>query len=135
MLQQTTFTYNSSLWTNKSSYNEQAGRNMASDETKMATYWATPFTSLCLGMRYEEQTRWIKLDYQAKSLYDVISSNQHRATNISISTWKNLLNESSVQVTWLGGGHRPAEKGLCIRCFLVFFWGGGVDQYNAHSLS
>ena len=42
-------------------------------------------------------TKWLRLDYEAKSLYDVIHDNAYKATHLGRNAWKNLIRGSSLQ--------------------------------------
>ena len=67
-------------------------------ETKMPSFWSTPFTKLCLGMQAAGQkTNWIAVSYNASSLHSLMSTNTHHKTNVSRSEWKSLLADSSLQ--------------------------------------
>ena len=68
-----------------------------SEETKLPTYWNTPFTKICLGMKVGSDTRFILLPKQARSLYSLIADGVHRATSLSRDTWKTLIAGSSLQ--------------------------------------
>lgn len=87
-----TFTYHSEYWSNTVAYNEGGGTNLAEVETKLSTYWSTPFTQLCLGMKYKMEENWIVLGHTGSSLYDVIANGTHTPTNLTIGDWKTLLN-------------------------------------------
>ena len=67
-------------------------------ETKMPTFWSTPFTKLCLGMQAAgQETNWITVSYQASSLYSLMSTNTYQSTKVGEGKWKSLLVESSLQ--------------------------------------
>jgi hypothetical protein len=67
-------------------------------ETKLATFWSTPFTQLCVGMRVNNSLRFIPISYKANSLYDILADGKFRATNIPRNTWKSLYDDSSLQI-------------------------------------
>jgi hypothetical protein len=46
-------------------------------ETKLATYWNTPFKEICLGMKVNNSLNFISISYQASSLYDVIADGRN----------------------------------------------------------
>ena len=98
-LLQTTFSYNSDLWTNKVPLNQSSGKSgFDHDETKMPSFWSTPFTKLCLGMLAAgQETNWITVSYQASSLHSLTSTNTHYPTNVGRGRWKSLLADSSLQ--------------------------------------
>ncbi|XP_028396187.1 uncharacterized skeletal organic matrix protein 5-like [Dendronephthya gigantea] len=93
-----TFIYNSPLWTNKETYAIQDGlEGLTGNESKLASYWNTPFTKICLGMSYNGETKWINLDYTASSLYSVIADGKFRETTAGRAAWKSLIAGSSLQ--------------------------------------
>ena len=96
---QTTFSYNSDLWTNKMPFNQSSGKSgFDHNETKMPSFWSMPFTKLCLGMQAAgQETNWITVSYQASSLHSLMSTNTHYATNVDRREWKSLLADSSLQ--------------------------------------
>ncbi|KXJ07098.1 putative skeletal organic matrix protein 5 [Exaiptasia diaphana] len=66
-IDRSTFGYDSSYWTNKKAYHVNGGQSGADhQETKLPTYWATPFTSLCLGMMtvFQRRPNWIRVNYK-----------------------------------------------------------------------
>ncbi|XP_028396191.1 uncharacterized protein LOC114520165 [Dendronephthya gigantea] len=94
-----TFIYNSQLWTNKETYAMQDGlEGLTKKESKLASYWKTPFTKVCLGMSYNGNRKWMTFDYTARSLYSVIADGQFRATTAGRAAWKSLIAESSLQL-------------------------------------
>ena len=97
---QQTFTYDAEYWNDTVAYNESAGTSLNEDETKLSSFWSTPFTRLCLGMKHPDNgvTNWIALDYSASSLRDVIGDGTFQPTNLSATEWKTLLNNSEIQV-------------------------------------
>ena len=66
-------------------------------ETKLATFWSTPFTQLCVGMKVNNLIRFIPISYKANSLYDIFADGKFRATSIPRDTWKSLYKDSSLQ--------------------------------------
>ena len=96
--EQATFLYDSALWTNRTAYNVPGGSSLdASEETKLPTYWETPFSRICLGMTAEGQTNYLAINYTADSLYSLIADGQYRATTLGRDTWKALISGSSLQ--------------------------------------
>ena len=96
---QRTFHYDSDFWKNKNEFNLPGGETgFDSQETKLPTYWETPFSKICLGMKYGQQIRYIVINKQAHSLYSLIADDQHRATSLSREKWKSLIGpEASLQ--------------------------------------
>ena len=96
---QQTFHYDSDFWKNKAEFNLPGGETgFDLQETKLPTYWETPFFKICLGMMYDHQMRSIAVEKQADSLYSLIADGQHRATSLSRNKWKSLVGpEASLQ--------------------------------------
>ena len=92
-----TFTYDSALWSNNETFNEDSVA-MNDVEAKLVSYWALPFTELRLGMKSGATTRWIVISLKATSLYSLIADGKYRSTNIGKTTWRSLLQQSSLQV-------------------------------------
>ena len=49
-------------------------------------------------MKTNGNTKWLRLDYEAKSLYDVIHGNAYKATHLGRKAWKDLIPGSSLQL-------------------------------------
>ena len=67
------------------------------EETKLPTYWTTPFTKLCLGMRVSGQTKFLVINQKASSLFSLIADDQYRPTSLQRDAWKSLISGSSLQ--------------------------------------
>jgi hypothetical protein len=86
------------LWTNKESYAVEDGlEGLTEKESKLASYWKTPFKKICLGMTVNGDRKWMMLDYEASSLYSVIADGQYRNTSAGRVAWKSLIAGSSLQ--------------------------------------
>ena len=97
-LSQNTFRYDSALWADKNAYNSEGGKTgLDNQETKLPTYWTTPFTKICLGMKAEGQTKFISVDQDASSLYSLIADGTYRATSLGRGEWKSLVPGASLQ--------------------------------------
>ena len=95
---QDTFSYSSAYWSDKNSYNLAGGRTgLDSQETKLPSYWNTPFTKICLGMKVGASTKFIVLQKQASSLYSLIADGSYRQTSLGRGVWKSLIAGSSLQ--------------------------------------
>ena len=96
---QETFHYNSLYWNNKHEYKITGGENgFDSKETKLPTYWNTPFSKICLGMKIGNQTNFIVINKKANSLYSLIADGKYRATSLGRDTWKTLIgSQASLQ--------------------------------------
>ena len=96
---QNTFNNDAGYWTNTNSYNLAGGQTgFDSQETKLPTYWNTPFTKICLGMKIGSQERFTPINKQAGSLHSLIANGQYHATSLGRSTWKWLIgSQASMQ--------------------------------------
>ena len=96
---QPTFLYDSTYWTDKQSFNDQGGlTGLDHEETKLPTYWSTPFTKICLGMKVGGQTRFLLLNQTASSLHSLIADGVYRKTSLGRNSWKSLVPGASLQV-------------------------------------
>ncbi|XP_073250004.1 uncharacterized protein [Porites lutea] len=87
-----TFRYDSQLWTNKKDHNPSAGKTLLNgQETKLPTYWSTPFTKICLAMKIGLQVNSIVINKQANSLHSLIADGDYRSTSLGRDTWKKLI--------------------------------------------
>ena len=100
MLLQNTFTYDSSYWTENTTYNDNShGRNGGLDnrEYKGSTFWRTLFKEICVGMKNEENLKAFSFSYPASSLYSLIADGEYRQTHLGRNKWKSLISGSSLQ--------------------------------------
>ena len=70
-------------------------------ETKLPTYWETPFSKICLGMKIpgEQTVHFIAVNQSADSLYSSIADQQFRSTSLGAAKWKLLLgSQGSLQL-------------------------------------
>jgi len=87
-----TFHYNSKLWSNKIEFNLAGGKTgFDNHETKLPTYWKTPFSKICLSMKVGHQIRSIIINKHSGSLYSLIADGKFRATSLGRNTWKKLI--------------------------------------------
>ena len=70
---------------------------MDDQETKLPTYWNTPFTKICLGMKVGEVTKFFVLNQKASSLYALIADGKYRKTSLGRDEWKKLITGASLQ--------------------------------------
>ncbi|XP_067031530.1 uncharacterized skeletal organic matrix protein 5-like [Acropora muricata] len=91
--------YNSRYWSNKESFNPQGGTTgFDESETKLPSYWSTPFSKICLGMKVGDGTpKFILMNKTADSLYSLIADGKYRPTRLGSDTWKKLIETSSLQ--------------------------------------
>ncbi|XP_067031596.1 uncharacterized skeletal organic matrix protein 5-like isoform X2 [Acropora muricata] len=146
-----TFHYNSVLWSNTESFNLTSGETGFDNyETKLPTYWKTPFDKICLGMKIGQQKRFIVVHKKAISLHSLIADGQYRNTSLGRGTWKSLLggdaslqsfcNMEGFNVVDLTIGSFPKTKariGLianevdhCIGCDSRIGFGTGGDPFD-----
>ena len=72
---QRTFHYDSHFWSNKNVYHLTGGKTgFDSQETKLPTYWNTPFNKICLGMKIGHQLRFILINRRANSLFSLMGN-------------------------------------------------------------
>ena len=89
------FNYNSSYWFDKEIYALEDGLKVLTEkQTKLASYWNTPFSKICLGMKVRGITKWIVLHHKARSLFNEIADGAFRETSVGKDKWKSLLNGS-----------------------------------------
>jgi len=97
---QPTFHFNSKLWSNNVDFNLPGGKTLFDHhETKLPTYWNTPFSKICLAMKIGTQAiRTTVINKHARSLYSLIADGRFRATSLGRNTWKTLIgSEVSLQ--------------------------------------
>ena len=90
--EQSTFGYNSQWWTNKESFAVENGlEGLAKKESKLASYWNTPFKKICVGMAFNGETKWMEFNYKANSLYSLIADGKFRNTSAGRASWLSLI--------------------------------------------
>ncbi|XP_078351789.1 putative skeletal organic matrix protein 5 [Oculina patagonica] len=111
-----TFHYDSSYWTDENTYEVPAGETgFDQNETKLPTYWNTPFTKICLGIKIPgEETRFLVLNKEASSLHDLISDGQYRPTSLGRDAWKTLVggDQGSLQLNCNMEGFNAANENI-----------------------
>ena len=97
---QKTFHFDSKLWSNKNEFNLPGGKTgLDSQETKLPTYWNTPFSKICLGMKIGHQIKFTVINVHANSLYSLIADGHYRATSLGRHMWKTLIgSQASLQL-------------------------------------
>ena len=71
----------------------------------MPTYWNTPFSKICLGMKIGHKIRFITIHRHAISLYSLIADGQYRFTSLGRTSWKSLIGpRASLQTNCNKGG-------------------------------
>nr|XP_058965722.1 uncharacterized protein LOC131792368 [Pocillopora verrucosa] len=87
-----TFHYDSVYWGNTDAYNPPGGATAFDTlETKMPTYWNTPFTKICLGMKTARHINFVIINKEANSLYSLVADGSYRSTLLGRDTWKSLI--------------------------------------------
>jgi len=96
---QRTFHYYSHFWNDRNGYNLAGGKTgFDLQEAKLPTYWNTPFSKICLGMRIGHQMKFVVIYKHANSLYSLIADGRYRATSLGRNTWKSLIgSQASLQ--------------------------------------
>ncbi|PFX12675.1 hypothetical protein AWC38_SpisGene23325 [Stylophora pistillata] len=150
LLLKRTFHYDDDLWSNKKTFNLEGGKTgLDSNETKLPTYWNTPFTRICLGMKIGEEDSFIAIDKPASSLYSLIADGKYRATSLGRNSWKRLIgsraslqrncNKEGFNVVCTRASHSKARIGYignqesnCGSCDsrIGFGTGGNPDDSN-----
>ena len=110
---QQTFHYDSSYWTDQNEYGVPEGETgLDREETKLATYWNTTFTKICLGMSVADQDpKFIVLDQAASSLSALIGDDTFRATTLGRDEWKELIGPSQASLQ-----SNCNKEGFNVRC-------------------
>ncbi|XP_015755547.1 PREDICTED: uncharacterized skeletal organic matrix protein 5-like [Acropora digitifera] len=95
-----TFHYDSNYWSNKVGVNPDGGKvGFDSNESKLPTYWNTPFSRICLGMKIGEAMNFIVIQKQAESLHSLIADGLFRPTSLGRNAWKSLIgSQGSLQL-------------------------------------
>ena len=89
---QRNFHYYSNLWINKEAFNLAGGETgLDTQETKLPTYWTSPFSKICLGMKIDQQIRFMVMTKQANSLFSLTADGKYRATSVGLNKWKTLI--------------------------------------------
>ena len=138
------------LWSNKEILNLAGGKTgFDMQQMKLPTYWETPFSKICLGMKIGQQIKFIVINKQAKSLYSLIADGKYRRTSLGRKTWKALIgskaslqpncNKEGFNVMSGDGQHSEARIGIlgnnevgCFNCDsrIGFGTGGRFDESN-----
>ena len=95
---------------------------MDTNETKLPTYWNTPFNKICLGMKVDQHFKSVVIKHQATSLYSLIEDGKYRPTSLGRDTWKELIgshaslqrncNKEGFNVRCSVGRHSKARIGI-----------------------
>ena len=108
---QKTFHYDAGIWSDKNAYNLAGAKSgFDNQETKLPTYWNTPFSKICLGMKIGQQIKFLVIKQQASSLHSLIADRKYRATSLGRNTWKTLIgSQASLQTNCNKEGFNTAS--------------------------
>ncbi|KAL9952634.1 hypothetical protein ACROYT_G039912 [Oculina patagonica] len=110
----TTFHFDSGYWSNQNHYNPSAWvTGFDTQEAKLASYWNTPFSKICLGMKIDQQIKFIVINKQANSLYSLIADGQYRATSLGRSTWFSVMGSYAALQSYCN------KEGFNVACSLI----------------
>ena len=77
-------------------YNPSGGETgFDEQESKLPTYWNTSFSKICLGMKINQQLRFIVINRLADSLHSIIADGQYRKTSLGRDEWKKLIGSNA----------------------------------------
>ena len=117
---QATFKWNSAYWKNKATHNAAAGLDgLDKQETKLATYWTTPFTKVCVGMEDNGHRSFKSIDISADSLHGLIAEGKYRRTSLGRDAWKGLLKSPSLQAWCNREGFNAQARRFKIRIGII----------------
>ncbi|XP_078351691.1 uncharacterized protein LOC144636371 isoform X1 [Oculina patagonica] len=146
-----TFHYDSNLWINQDLFDLTGGKTgLDTFETKLPTYWNTPFSKICLGMKIAQQINFIVINKQANSLYSLIADGQYRTTSLGRNTWKTLIgsqaslqlncNKEGFNVACTASDSKPTRIGIisnnendCVSCNSWIGFGRGGDSNDINT--
>nr|XP_058951037.1 uncharacterized protein LOC131778640 [Pocillopora verrucosa] len=96
---ETTFRYHADYWSNYDEFNLLGGETgFDEQESKLPTYWNISFSKICLGMKINQQFRFIVINKLADSLHSIIADGQYRDTSLGRDEWKKLIgSDASLQ--------------------------------------
>jgi len=107
-----TFHYDSHYWSDRNPYNLAGGKTgFDQQETKLPTYWNTPFSKICLGMKIGHQIKFLVINKHANSLYSLIANGYYQPTPLGRHTWKTLIN--SQQASLQPGCNKEGFNAAC----------------------
>ncbi|XP_022805208.1 neurogenic locus notch homolog protein 1-like [Stylophora pistillata] len=94
-----TFHYNKRYWSDYNEFNPTGGQTgFDEQETKLPTYWNTSFSKICLGMKIDQQLKFIVIDKHADSLFALIADGKYRSTSLGRDMWISLIgSDASLQ--------------------------------------
>ena len=128
---QETFHYNSHFWSDRNTYNLAGGKTgFDQQETKLPTYWSTPFSKICLGMKVGHQIKFIVIYRHANSLFSLIADGNYRATSIRRNNWKRLIgSQASLYTNCNKEGFNAARRSSYAKARIGIIGGTGSSCY------
>ncbi|PFX12402.1 Atlastin-1 [Stylophora pistillata] len=125
-----TFHYDTAFWKNTAGFNLLGGRTgFDHTETKLATYWSTPFSKICLGMKIDKQLNFtlVKFKTYSSSLHSLIATDGYTTTSLGVDKWKNLLLSRG------GGEDKNESLSVCLsvclqQAYMKIFQGEELPQ-------
>ena len=78
-------------------YKVDRGLSNPDKEAKYPAFSAIAFQSVCIGMTYDNDTRWILINKSASSLFDIFKNNEYSSTAFDVDKWTSFMNESCLQ--------------------------------------
>eukprot|EP00794_Sanderia_malayensis_P010886 gene10886-12042_t len=93
-----TFNATSSYWESNTVYNiENSLNSFESNEAKFPAFNTLNFTSICLGMKVNNVTKWVKIPKSATSLLSIFQGGNYQQTTLGRAAWMGLISGSSLQ--------------------------------------
>eukprot|EP00794_Sanderia_malayensis_P010883 gene10883-12039_t len=95
-----TFNLTSPYWEDNTVYNIENGLKSFENndnEAKFPAFNTLGFTSICLGMKVNNVTKWLKISKSATSLLSIFQGGDYQETTVSRTTWMGLISGSSLQ--------------------------------------
>ena len=130
---QTTFQYDELYWSDYRDYSNPRGKTWFDEqETKLPTYWNTSFFKICLGMKIEQQLRFIVINKQTNSLYSLIATHHSSSLQLQCNReWFNAVCVSGASSARIGFVSNDAND--CYACDLRIGFGTAryPDDMNA----
>ena len=133
-ISQHTFHYDSGYWSDKNEFHVAGGETGFDDqETKLPTYWNTPFNKTCLGMKIGQQIRFITINTtETSSLHSLIADGNYRNTSLGRDTWKSLIgSEASLQLNCNMEGFNAACSGNSMSKARIGLVGNEINDCNS----
>ena len=93
---QSTFHYDSQFWRNRSAYNLPGGKTgFDLQETTLPTNWTTSLSKIGLGMKIDNQLRFIVINKQVDSLHSLIADGKYHNTSSGRKMWRTMIDSTA----------------------------------------